>query len=194
MFIRRIHSALMIRPVIAVPRLARILELDRIGIFSRRRDVNRIGQITIHRERLRRRIDGRLGHESDLVLVGVVDQDVEGVVGSDAVLVALPLHDVHGAPPGRVGRLRHRLVVADAEERGADVWDTASPEQFLVCAQLAAGAEFPGVVALLGDQGVEVERFPVVDVGELEDGAVEAVGGVTVDTAGFGVGDGEVAD
>ena len=40
----------------------------------------------------------------------------------------------------------------------------------------------------------DVERIPIVNIGELEDGAVEAVFCVPVDAAGFGEANGEVTD
>ena len=45
-----------------------------------------------------------------------------------------------------------------------------------------------------GDQSLDVNRFPVVEIGELDDWGVEAVDRVALFAAGLGEGDGEVAD
>lgn len=100
------------------------------------------------------------------------------------------------APPGREPGRLHRRVAVEAEAGFAQRRDPAHPAELLRAgASVVECAEVAGVVAdgALGG-GFDVERVPVADGGELEDGGVEPVLGVAVDAAGFGEGDGEVSD
>lgn len=180
------------RPIPTPPRLIPIPKHHRIPIPASRLNLNLIRQMALHPQRLRDRINSPALHRRKDLMQRIVNNDVERILRANAVLITLVLDDVHRAPTGCEARVcidgaeDTQAVGGCAEFRDAAFVHDASAEiRFALLAEVAVGAG--GV----GDEGLHVERVPVVEVGEAEDGVVEAVFGVAVYAAGAGVLDGD---
>jgi hypothetical protein len=179
-------------PLVILPRLIAILEHHRIIITSLRLDFYRIRQMARNTQTLSNRINILALHTSNDFLLGVVNNDVECVLVADAVFVALVLNNVHGAPAwceawGGVDGLED----GEAEGGGADFGDAAFVGDGAGSSDCGFFTEITVLAFGVFDDGLHVHCFPVVEVGELEDGVVEAVLLVAVFAACFAEGDGD---
>lgn len=84
------------------------------------------------------------------------------------------------------------LEDGEPEGRGADFGDPAFVGDALGACDVCLFAQIAVLAFGLVHEGLHIHGLPVVEVGELEDGVVEAVFVVAVFAAGFGVGDGDL--
>ena len=121
------------------------------------------------------------------------------IIRTNAIPIALVLLDMHSAPAwGMAGAINKGVAVETEAVVDARPGDVADPAEALSARSSALpAADIAFVLAGVGvgvGVGFDVEGVSVVDVGELEDGAVETVFCVAVYAVGFGGGNGEVAD
>jgi hypothetical protein len=139
-------------------------------------------------QRLTPSIDRLLLSRSDNFLGRIVQYNIKSILAADAVLVALILHNVHGAPAGcEAGGGVHGLEDTEAEGCGADFGDAAG----VLDATAQAGEPLFAELAVLAvpgfvDEALDVEIFPVVEVFEAQDRVVQAVFSVAINTTSFG--------
>lgn len=102
--------------VAALPRVAAIRELNWVGITARRSDNHHVGQLAAHAKRLRVGIDRGQLHVADFFLGSIIDDDIEFIIGTDSVFVALMLDHVLEREPvsdwnnGDLERITHTIV------------------------------------------------------------------------------------
>ena len=186
------------RSISTQPRFPRKRKANSTIITPRSRNLQHIRQIAIDTQILTRIINRLLRNLSDGFVAGVINNDIEIIIRTNAILVALVLLDMHSAPAWRIAGAINKGVAVETEAVvDARPGDAADPAEALSARSPAAEIAFvlTGVGVGIGvGVGFDVEGVPIVDVGELEDGAVEIVFCVAVYAAGFAEGNGEVAD
>ena len=190
---------LTMRSISTRPRFPRKRKANSVIINPRSRNLQHIRQIAIDTQSLTRSINKLLRNLSDGFVAGVINDDIEIIICTNAILIALVLLDMHSAPAWRIAGAMNKVVAVETEAvvdaRPRDVADPA--EALSSRSSTLPAAEIVFVLAGVGvgvGVGFDVEGVPIVDVRELEDGAVETVFCVAVYAAGFGEGNGEVAD
>jgi hypothetical protein len=123
----------------------------------------------------------------------IENDNVESIIRANTVLIPLVLHDVHRAPARSIARLiRRRIVVAKTKQGLSYLRDTACPNN--LAAALLLTKLSVGLMCFILDEGLYVELLPVVKVCKLEDRMMQAIFGVTVNSARLRESDGKVAD
>ena len=84
--------------VATAPRCAAIRKLHRSRVAACGRDDKCVWQIAIHAQRVGGAVDGNLRDLTNRRILSVIEIDVEGVVGTNTILVTLILDDMEGAP------------------------------------------------------------------------------------------------
>lgn len=160
-------GALMARIVI-LPRLASILEHNWIEVATLCFDLNGPWQMARNAESLALCINRGTLHLSNDLARGVVDDDVESVIRTNAIFIALVLYDVHRAPSRCESRRRvDGLEDTQTKSCGANYWDTALPADGTGADDVPLFAQVAVVALGVIDHVLYIHRLPVVEVGEL---------------------------
>ncbi len=173
--------------------------MDGSGVVAVCSHYHNVGQNAVDTQGLRGRIDWCFHGLTDLRLGIIEDQDVEGEIIANAILIPLPLDNVHGAPSWFEFGRSDWNVIADAEESLADHGDPTLPGKQSTCsvvkvATLVAQLSRVMVVFLLLEHGVDVYLLIVPNIGELEDWGMQPVGGIAIHPTSFCVCYGEVTE
>ena len=182
--------------IVAAPPLVAVREHHGAIVAAIISNDDHMGQVAVEVEALGDGIEGGLLHLANGGVVGVEHEDVELVVGADAILIALVLHHMHGAPPGREPGRLYRRVAVQSEALLAQHWHPAQPAQLLrAWASVFPPAQVARFFLLRPFAHLRhVQRLPVIHGCQLQDWCVQPVFRISVYPARFGEGDGEVAD
>jgi hypothetical protein len=141
-----IAESALVRGFVVLPCLVSILEYDWVGITSLGLNLNGPRQMAGYAERLGVAVDWLLLSESDDLACCIIHNDIKGVICSNAVLIALVLDDVHGAPSGsEAGRRIDGLENAEAKGSGANLGNAACVRDSAALGVLFLLAQVAGV-------------------------------------------------
>jgi hypothetical protein len=183
-----IAKSALVRAVVVLPRLVSILECDWVEIASLGLNLDGPRQMAGNAEGLGVGIDGLLLSETNNLACSIIDDGVKGVICSNAVLVALVLDHVHGAPSGsEAGRGIDGLEDAEAKGCGTNLGNAACVRDAAALRVLSLLAQVAGVSLRSVDELFHVEVFPVVEARKAQNGVVKAVFGVSINASRFGV-------